>query len=152
MSYYWGMHFYWWFFWIFLWIVFFSFMTPIRRVTHRAMQSPMQLLQRRYAAGRSQVRNTRSGGPNCCGTPRREVNLPFRNQEPHMHGANGWRLPPFISCRLHLRCYFKDPSTYYSQKLVGLQAGAPDQRTVHAISAEKCCGVSGHNAAAVLNG
>jgi hypothetical protein len=22
MSYYWGMHFYWWFFWIFLWVVF----------------------------------------------------------------------------------------------------------------------------------
>jgi len=51
MSYYWGMHSYWWFFWIFLWIVFFSFMTPMRRVTYRALQSPMQRLQRRYAAG-----------------------------------------------------------------------------------------------------
>ena len=45
------MHYYWWFFWILLWVVFFSFMTPMRRVAYRAMQSPMQLLQRRYAAG-----------------------------------------------------------------------------------------------------
>jgi putative membrane protein len=51
MPYYWGMHFYWWFFWIFLWAVFFSIMTPMRRATYRALQSPMQLLQRRYAAG-----------------------------------------------------------------------------------------------------
>ena len=51
MHYYWGMYFYWWFFWIFIWIVFFSFMTPMRRTTYRDMQSPMQLLQRRYAAG-----------------------------------------------------------------------------------------------------
>jgi putative membrane protein len=51
MHYYWGMYFYWWFFWIFLWIVFFSFITPMRRTTYRDMQSPMQLLQRRYAAG-----------------------------------------------------------------------------------------------------
>jgi len=51
MHYYWGMYFYWWFFWIFIWIVFFSFMTPMRRATYRGMQSPMQVLQRRYAAG-----------------------------------------------------------------------------------------------------
>jgi putative membrane protein len=51
MHYYWGMHFYWWFVWIFIWVIFFSFMTPMRRVTYRALQSPMQLLQRRYAAG-----------------------------------------------------------------------------------------------------
>jgi len=51
MPYYGGMHFYWWFFWIFLWAVFFSIMTPMRRATYRALQSPMQLLQRRYAAG-----------------------------------------------------------------------------------------------------
>ena len=44
MHYYWGMYFYWWFFWIFLWIVFFSFMTPMRRVTYRAMQSPMLII------------------------------------------------------------------------------------------------------------
>jgi putative membrane protein len=51
MYYFWGMHGYWWFFWIFLWILFFSFMMPVRRTTYRQMQSPLQLLQRRYAAG-----------------------------------------------------------------------------------------------------
>ena len=51
MYYYWGMHGYWWVFWIFLWILFFSFMMPVRRTTYRQMRSPLQLLQRRYAAG-----------------------------------------------------------------------------------------------------
>jgi putative membrane protein len=51
MYYYWGMHGYWWIFWIFLWILFFSFLMPVRRTTYRQMQSPLQLLQRRYAAG-----------------------------------------------------------------------------------------------------
>ena len=46
-----GMHLYWWFFWIFLWMLFFSFMRPMRRVAYRQLQSPMQLLQKRYAAG-----------------------------------------------------------------------------------------------------
>jgi putative membrane protein len=46
-----GMHMYWWFFWVLIWISFFSFWMPMRRVTYRQMQSPMQLLQRRYAAG-----------------------------------------------------------------------------------------------------
>jgi putative membrane protein len=32
-------------------MVFFSFMMPVRRTTYRQMQSPLQLLQRRYAAG-----------------------------------------------------------------------------------------------------
>jgi len=50
-MYYWGMYGYWWFFWICLWILFFSFMTPVRRTSYRLMQSPLQLLQRRYAAG-----------------------------------------------------------------------------------------------------
>jgi putative membrane protein len=49
--YFWGMHWVWWFFWILLWIIFFSFMMPVRRITYRQMQSPLQLLQRRYAAG-----------------------------------------------------------------------------------------------------
>jgi uncharacterized membrane protein len=31
--------------------VFFSFMTPMRRTTYREMQSPLRLLQRKYAAG-----------------------------------------------------------------------------------------------------
>ncbi|MDQ2947789.1 MAG: SHOCT domain-containing protein [Acidobacteriota bacterium] len=50
-MYYWGMHGYWWLFWVFLWIVFFSSMMPMRRSTYRQMQSPLQLLQKRYAAG-----------------------------------------------------------------------------------------------------
>jgi putative membrane protein len=51
MSYYWGMHGYWWVFWIFVWILFFAFMMPVRRTTYRQMQSPLQVLQKRYAAG-----------------------------------------------------------------------------------------------------
>ncbi|MGC1106457.1 MAG: SHOCT domain-containing protein [Candidatus Acidiferrales bacterium] len=51
MHYFGGMHLYWWIFWIFLWILFFSFMMPVRRTTYRQMQSPLQLLQGRYAAG-----------------------------------------------------------------------------------------------------
>jgi putative membrane protein len=51
MYYYWGMHAYWWVFWFLLWILFLSFMVPVRRITYRQMQSPLQLLQRRYAAG-----------------------------------------------------------------------------------------------------
>ncbi|MGF7180533.1 SHOCT domain-containing protein [Tunturiibacter psychrotolerans] len=50
-DYFFGMHAYWWFFWIVLWVLFFSIMMPMRRTTFRQMQSPMQLLQRRYAAG-----------------------------------------------------------------------------------------------------
>jgi len=52
-SYYWGMHAYWWFFWVFIWVLFFSFIMPVRRTTYRQMlmQSPLQLLQTRYAAG-----------------------------------------------------------------------------------------------------
>jgi putative membrane protein len=47
----WGMHWFWGIFWVLLWMVFFSFMMPMRRTTYREMQSPLQLLQRRYAAG-----------------------------------------------------------------------------------------------------
>ena len=32
-------------------MIFFSFMMPMRRSTYREMQSPLQLLKRRYAAG-----------------------------------------------------------------------------------------------------
>ena len=51
MYYFWGMHWGWWFFWMFLWMLFFSFMAPMKRSTYRLMQSPLQLLQKRYAAG-----------------------------------------------------------------------------------------------------
>ncbi len=46
-----GMHAYWWIFWVILWMLFFSFMTPVRRSSYRDLQTPLQLLQRRYAAG-----------------------------------------------------------------------------------------------------
>jgi putative membrane protein len=39
-----GMHWIWWIVWIFFWMFFLSF-------TYREMQSPLQLLKRRYAAG-----------------------------------------------------------------------------------------------------
>ena len=51
MYYFWGMHWFWWIFWIFLWILFFSFMMPVQRSTYRLMQSPLQLLQNRFAGG-----------------------------------------------------------------------------------------------------
>ncbi len=51
MFYFWGMHGFWWIFWIFLWILFFSFMMPVSRSRYRLMQSPLQLLQMRYASG-----------------------------------------------------------------------------------------------------
>ena len=69
-----------------------------------------------------------------------------------MHRAKGWWLSPFVSCRLHLLFYFKDPSTHYSQKLVGLQTGAPNQHAVHAMPAEERSGVIRYDAAAILNG
>lgn len=36
---------------ILLWPSLFSFMMPMCRTTYREMQSPLQILQRRYAAG-----------------------------------------------------------------------------------------------------
>jgi putative membrane protein len=53
-HYYWGMYGYWWIFWILIWIAFFLFLIPIRRSTWAAyhrLETPMQVLQRRYAAG-----------------------------------------------------------------------------------------------------
>jgi putative membrane protein len=49
--YYGGMHAYWWFFWILIWVLYFSLFMPMRRATYRQIQSPLQLLQQRYAAG-----------------------------------------------------------------------------------------------------
>lgn len=51
MHYYGGMHAYWWFFWILIWVVYFSFFSSMRRTTYRQMQSPLQMLQQRYAVG-----------------------------------------------------------------------------------------------------
>ncbi|MEW6681482.1 MAG: SHOCT domain-containing protein [Nitrospirota bacterium] len=44
-----GMHVFWWLFWIVLILAFFSLLTPVPR--HRARETPLQILQRRYAAG-----------------------------------------------------------------------------------------------------
>ena len=51
---YFGMHAYWWIFWIIIWFLFLGFMVPVRRTRWRAyrqMETPIQVLQRRYAAG-----------------------------------------------------------------------------------------------------
>ena len=48
---YYGMHAYWWIFWILLWVLYFSWFMPMRRTSYRLLQTPLQLLQARYAAG-----------------------------------------------------------------------------------------------------
>ena len=48
-GWFWGMHFFWWFFWIVLIVAFFGSLTPVLR--HKARETPLQTLQRRYAAG-----------------------------------------------------------------------------------------------------
>ena len=45
----WGMHMFWWLFWIVLIVLFFGLATPVPR--SRAKQTPLEILQRRYAAG-----------------------------------------------------------------------------------------------------
>lgn len=45
----WGMHLFWWLFWIVLFVAFFSLLTPVPR--RRARETPLEVLQRRYAAG-----------------------------------------------------------------------------------------------------
>ena len=44
-----GMHFFWWLFWLALIIVFFTLMRPVPR--HKMRETPLQILQRRYANG-----------------------------------------------------------------------------------------------------
>jgi putative membrane protein len=47
-----GMHLIWWLFWIILIVLFFSLLSPLRRRTARGdRQTPLEILQRRYAAG-----------------------------------------------------------------------------------------------------
>lgn len=48
-GWFWGMHFFWWLFWVMLITMFFGLMTPVPR--HRAREMPLQILQRRLAAG-----------------------------------------------------------------------------------------------------
>jgi len=45
----WGMHIFWWLFWIALIVVFFALIEPVPRGRRR--DTPLELLQRRYAAG-----------------------------------------------------------------------------------------------------
>ncbi|MGD9878500.1 MAG: SHOCT domain-containing protein [Reyranella sp.] len=45
----WGMHVLWWLFWFVVIALFFSLLTPVPRA--RIRETPLQILQRRYAAG-----------------------------------------------------------------------------------------------------
>ncbi len=45
----WGMHFFWWIFWVAMMMLLFLPITPISR--GRGRQTPLDILQRRYAAG-----------------------------------------------------------------------------------------------------
>ena len=49
----WGMHLWWWLFWIVILVAFFALLTPVPRRRARMYQreTPLELLQRRYAAG-----------------------------------------------------------------------------------------------------
>jgi putative membrane protein len=44
-----GMHLFWWIFWLMLLVVVFGVLTPVPR--GRARETPLQILQRRYAQG-----------------------------------------------------------------------------------------------------
>lgn len=45
----WGMHLFWWLFWVVFMFVIFGLLTPVPR--HKVRDMPLQILQRRYAAG-----------------------------------------------------------------------------------------------------
>ncbi len=45
----WGMHLFWWLFWIALIVAFFALIEPVPRGRRR--ETPLEILQRRYAAG-----------------------------------------------------------------------------------------------------
>ncbi|MEQ1854924.1 MAG: SHOCT domain-containing protein [Longimicrobiales bacterium] len=46
-----GMHFFWWLFWVLIIVGFASLFTPVPRDQARQRESPLALLQQRYAAG-----------------------------------------------------------------------------------------------------
>ncbi len=47
-----GMHALWWLFWIIVLVLFFSVLTPVpRNEARRRRETPLEILQRRYAAG-----------------------------------------------------------------------------------------------------
>ena len=45
----WGMHFFWWFFWVVMLVMLFTPIAPIS--VGRRRNTPLEILQRRYAAG-----------------------------------------------------------------------------------------------------
>ena len=48
-GWFWGMHLLWWLFWFLIVASFFSLLTPVPR--NKVRETPLQVLQRRYAAG-----------------------------------------------------------------------------------------------------
>lgn len=48
-GWFWGMHLFWWLFWFLIIAAFFSLLTPVPR--HKVRETPLQILQRRLAAG-----------------------------------------------------------------------------------------------------
>jgi len=48
-GWFWGMHLFWWLFWVLLIALFFGLLTPVPR--HKVRETPLEILQRRYAAG-----------------------------------------------------------------------------------------------------
>lgn len=48
-GWFWGMHLFWWLFWFVLMTLLLGFSTPVPR--HKVRETPLQILQRRYAAG-----------------------------------------------------------------------------------------------------
>ncbi len=48
-GWFWGMHVFWWLFWIVLIVIFVALLRPVPR--SRPPETPLQILQRRYAAG-----------------------------------------------------------------------------------------------------
>lgn len=51
-GWFWGMHMFWWIFWVILIVLFFGLLMPSqRKKTHAYRETPLEVLQRRYAAG-----------------------------------------------------------------------------------------------------
>jgi putative membrane protein len=50
-GYWFGMNVLWWVFWAILIVAFFAFLTPVPRRYARAVNDPLEILKRRYAAG-----------------------------------------------------------------------------------------------------
>jgi putative membrane protein len=46
-----GMHLFWWLFWVLVIVLFFVLLRPVPRSRAETRETPLELLQRRYAAG-----------------------------------------------------------------------------------------------------